>query len=121
MCSFNPFYGQGMSVAALEAQAMDRVLAASGASTPLWQRFFRACAGIVDTPWTIAAGSDFAFAGVTGRKPAGTDMVNWYLERLHRAASADRVVCRRFFDVANLLAPAPTLFHPSTVFRVARG
>jgi 2-polyprenyl-6-methoxyphenol hydroxylase-like FAD-dependent oxidoreductase len=121
LCSFNPLYGQGMSVAALEARALERCLDAGDSRLPLWKQFFREAAAVIDTPWTIAAGSDFAFAGVTGAKPAGTDVVNWYLERLHHAASADRTVCRQFFDVANLLAPAPTLFHPSTILRVARG
>jgi hypothetical protein len=69
----------------------------------------------------IAAGSDFAFAGVTGRKSAGTDFVNWYMNRVHRVASSDRQVCRAFFDVANLLKPAPTLFHPRVVARVVKG
>jgi 2-polyprenyl-6-methoxyphenol hydroxylase-like FAD-dependent oxidoreductase len=120
ICSFNPFYGQGMSVAALEALTLERCLAENTPPERLWRRFFRAISGIVDTPWAIAAGSDFAFPGVTGRKPAGTDLVNWYLDRVHKAAATDRDVCRVFFDVANLLAPASTLFRPSVVARVAR-
>ena len=84
----------------------------------LSRRFFNEARTIVDTPWTIAAGSDFAFPGVTGAKPAGTDAINWYLSHVHRAASTDRVVCRAFFDVANLLKPATTLFAPRVLGRV---
>jgi hypothetical protein len=58
---------------------------------------------------------------VTGRKPAGTDLVNWYLDRVHRAASSDQVVCRAFFNVANLLRPLATLFDPHIVTRVVKG
>ena len=75
---------------------------------------------MIDGPWMIAAGSDFAFEGVTGAKPRGTSAVNWYLDRVHRAASSDRHVCRAFFDVANLLKPAPSLFRPSILARVWR-
>jgi 2-polyprenyl-6-methoxyphenol hydroxylase-like FAD-dependent oxidoreductase len=120
VCSFNPFYGQGMSVAALEALALDRCLRGNASLDAVWRPFFRAIGSIVEAPWTIAAGSDFAFPGVTGAKPAGTDLVNWYLDRVHRAASTDRHVCRAFFDVANLLAPATTLFRPGLVARIAR-
>jgi hypothetical protein len=67
----------------------------------------------------MAVGSDFAFKGVTGPKPAGTSLVNRYLDRVHEAASTDRTVCRTFFDVANLLAPPTSLFHPRIVARVA--
>lgn len=86
----------------------------------LWRPFIQKASRIIDTPWTIAAGSDFAFPGVTGPKPAGTNGVNWYLDRVHRAAATDRVVCRTFFDVANLLAPATALFHPRVVARVVK-
>ena len=121
VCSFNPFYGQGMSVAALEGLALDRILAKRPAPDRLWRPFVRATGRIVETPWTIAAGSDFAFPAVKGTKPRGTDFINWYLDRVHRVASTDRVLCRTFFDVANLLEPSTTLFSPRVVARVVRG
>jgi 2-polyprenyl-6-methoxyphenol hydroxylase-like FAD-dependent oxidoreductase len=120
LCSFNPFYGQGMSVAALEGLALGECLARRRSLDELWRPFIQAASRIIDTPWTIAAGSDFAFRGVTGPKPAGTAPINWYLNRVHRAASHDRIVCRAFFDVANLLAPATTLFDPRLVGRVMK-
>ncbi len=120
LCSFNPLYGQGMSTATLEAIALRECLRDASSPEFLWRAFFKKASGIVDGPWMIAAGSDFAFEGVTGPKPAGTDFINWYLTQVHRCASTDQVVCRAFFDVANLLAPAPTLFRPSIVARVLR-
>jgi 2-polyprenyl-6-methoxyphenol hydroxylase-like FAD-dependent oxidoreductase len=120
VCSFNPLYGQGMSVATLEALALRDCLASATSVRDVWRPYFKAAAKIVDTPWTIAVGGDFAFEGVNGPKPAGTDIVNWYLERVHQAASTNRHVCRAFFDVANLLAPATTLFKPSVMARVWR-
>ncbi len=120
LCRFNPVYGQGMSVAALEGLLLERCLAGDPSRLPDWRRFFREAARIIDTPWTIAAGSDFAFPGVTGRKPAGTDLVNWYLGKVHRAASTDPTVCRAFFDVANMLRPDTTLFRPGILARVAK-
>ena len=121
LCSFNPFYGQGMSVAALEARALEHVLDSGESVREAWRGFFQAAAQIIETPWAIAAGSDFAFPGVQGQKPAGTDAVNWYLARVHRVASSDRELCRTFFDVANLLKPARTLFQPRVVARVMKG
>jgi 2-polyprenyl-6-methoxyphenol hydroxylase-like FAD-dependent oxidoreductase len=121
VCSFNPFYGQGMSVAALEGQALERALDSRGSLESIWRPFFQASGRIVETPWTIAAGSDFAFPGVTGPKPMGTGAINAYLARVHQAASADASLCRTFFDVANLLKPATTLFRPAVVARVLRG
>ena len=82
--------------------------------------YFAAAASVVDGAWTIAAGADFAFRGVVGTRPAGVNAINRYMSFVHRAASIDRVVCQRFFEVANLLAPASTLLRPAMVARVAR-
>lgn len=120
IAAFNPVYGQGMSVATLEALELARCLGEHDGLTAIGRRFFRRAAKVVDTPWTIAVGSDFGFAGVTGPRPPGTSLVNWYLDHVHDAASTDQEVCRAFFNVANLLAGPATLFHPSTVARVIR-
>lgn len=119
ICSFNPLYGQGMSVATLEALALDACLETAPAAR-VWRAFFRAAKPIVDIAWGMAVGGDVAFEGVTGPRPAGTSLVNWYIGHVHRAASTDRQVCRVFFDVANLLAPPSSLFRPAVVARVAK-
>jgi 2-polyprenyl-6-methoxyphenol hydroxylase-like FAD-dependent oxidoreductase len=116
VCSFNPIYGQGMSVAAAEAQALDETLEAGEAD--LARRFYTKIRRILDIPWTIATGEDFRFPDVEGRRPAGFHWVGRYLERVHAVASVDQTVCRRFFDVLNLLAPPASLMSPSTAYRV---
>jgi hypothetical protein len=116
ICSFNPIYGQGMSVAAMEAQALDETLA--GGADRLAKRFFARASSIVDTPWTIATGEDLRYPAVAGKRPAGFHLVNRYMERLHALASEDAGVCRKFFDVLNLLAPPTSLMTPRVAWRV---
>jgi hypothetical protein len=105
-----------MSVAATEAQALGESLAFG--LDGLWQRFYAKASQIVDIPWTIATGEDLRYPQVQGRRPPGFRLVNRYLERLHAVASEDPVVCRKFFDVLNLLAPPPSLMAPSVAWRV---
>jgi 2-polyprenyl-6-methoxyphenol hydroxylase-like FAD-dependent oxidoreductase len=123
MCSFNPIYGQGMSVAALEALALRDCLnkQPAGSLTGLPHRFFKRAAKVIDIPWTLAAGADFNYPEVEGKRPAGTDFINWYVGQVHQVAMHDREVCRAFFEVANLLKPPTSLFHPAMVLRVLRG
>jgi 2-polyprenyl-6-methoxyphenol hydroxylase-like FAD-dependent oxidoreductase len=116
MCSFNPIYGQGMSVAATEARALDAALA--GGLDGVASRFYNRAKQIVDTAWTIATGEDFRFPQVEGARPPGTSLVNRYLERVHAAASDDPAICRRFFDVLSLLAPPTSLMSPPVAWRV---
>ena len=45
-------------------------------------------------------------------------MVNRYMERVHAVASEDQAVCRKFFEVLNLLAPPTALMSPRIAWRV---
>ena len=84
----------------------------------LSRRFYARARKIVDIPWAIATGEDLRFPQVTGRRPRGFWIVNRYFERVHAVASKDPVVCRRFFDVLNLLAPPSSLMSPRIAWRV---
>jgi 2-polyprenyl-6-methoxyphenol hydroxylase-like FAD-dependent oxidoreductase len=119
VCSFNPIYGQGMSVALSEARALDDCLAAG--DRDLARRFFAATARIVASPWAIATGEDYRYPQVEGRRPPGFGLVSRYMERAHRAARRDPVVLRRFFEVASLLAPPPAMMAPAIAWRVLLG
>lgn len=118
LCSFNPVYGQGMSVAAAQALALGEELAAG--RDGLEPRVLRRAARIVDTPWTTAAGADLAIPAVEGARPLPVRLVNRYMERVFEAACADPAVGRAFLAVAHLLAPPQTLFAPALLWRVFR-
>ena len=117
LCSFNPIYGQGMSVAALEALQLHHTLASAGRDG-VGLRFFERAAEIVDSPWSIAVGGDFEFPDTTGPKPRGTDFVNWYLDRLVRAAHSDGKLREALIRVFMLERPPESLLRPGVVWRV---
>jgi 2-polyprenyl-6-methoxyphenol hydroxylase-like FAD-dependent oxidoreductase len=119
VASFNPIYGQGMSVAALEALTLRRHLARGAAPQP--RRFFRDLPRVVDVPWDIAAGGDLIFPGVKGRRTLKSRLVNAYIARLHAAAAHDASLASAFVRVAGLVAPPQTLLRPSIAVRVLRG
>jgi hypothetical protein len=120
LCSFNPVYGQGMSVSAQEAVELDRCLdSAGGRQAGLAQRFYRRAASVIDTPWQMAAGADFAYPEVEGRKARGTDLLNWYVGQVQRAATRQPDVCRTLVEVTNLLAAPSALLAPRVVWQVA--
>jgi 2-polyprenyl-6-methoxyphenol hydroxylase-like FAD-dependent oxidoreductase len=119
ICAFNPVYGQGMSVAALEALALRECLRAS--PTGLAGRFFAEVAGIVDIPWGIAVGSDLRFPSIQGARTAKVRLVNAYMARFHLAAAADPVLGRSFLRVVNLMDRPEGLLRPTVAMRVLRG
>jgi hypothetical protein len=116
MCSFNPVYGQGMTVAAQEAVLLRECLRDGEAE--LARRFFREAAITIDTPWDIAVGNDLRHPQVAGPRPARVRFINWYVGKLHLAARSDARLTDAFLRVANLQAPPQQLLHPATIMRV---
>jgi 2-polyprenyl-6-methoxyphenol hydroxylase-like FAD-dependent oxidoreductase len=119
IASFNPIYGQGMAVAALQALTLHRTLAAADHREPA-DDFYARSATIVDDAWNLAAGGDFRFPGTTGPKPPGTDLLNRYVVRLHRRAQVDGELADTFSRVAAMLRRPTALLRPATVWRVIR-
>jgi 2-polyprenyl-6-methoxyphenol hydroxylase-like FAD-dependent oxidoreductase len=119
LCSFNPMYAQGMSVAALEADLLGRCLR-SDLEGELRRVFFRGCSEIIETPWRLAVGGDLRFPAVRGPRPLAARLRNSYLKRLTRAAGADPEIALAFLRVTNLLQPPASLFAPRIMKRVVR-
>lgn len=115
--SFNPIYGQGMTVAACECLVLRRHL--QGTGTPDPATFFRDIARVVDIPWQLAVGGDLAIDRVPGPRPLPVRMVNAYIGRLLRAAPRDAVVSAAFQSVVHMVQPPASLFAPTVLWRVA--
>lgn len=119
ICSFNPVYGQGMTVAAEEALTLQRCLRAG--SNDLARRFFRAAAEIVDIPWDIAVGNDLRHPLVKGARSPMLRFINWYIGKLHFAATRDSTLATAFLKVVNLMMPPSSLLSPAIARRVWQG
>ena len=119
ICSFNPIYGQGMSVAAQEAVVLRACL--QDGLEGLAQRFFQQAAKVIDIPWSIAVGGDLRFPEVEGPRSGQIKFINWYLERLHAVARYDKTVALAFHKVTNLTAPPPSLMKPGIALRILIG
>jgi 2-polyprenyl-6-methoxyphenol hydroxylase-like FAD-dependent oxidoreductase len=116
ICSFNPAYGQGMTVAAVEAIVLRDCLRAGREQLPA--RFFAKAAKVIDVPWDIAVGADLRFPEVVGPRSTKVNIINSYVAKLHVAAERHATVGRAFLTVANLMAPPTRLFSPAVVARV---
>lgn len=117
VCSFNPVYGQGMTVAAMQAM----VLLGHVRGEVDARRYFSAVASVIRVPWMVSAGGDLGFPGVKGPRPLAVRLMNAYVARLHVAAATDPVLTAAFFRVAGLVDPPQSLFRPGIVLRVLAG
>jgi hypothetical protein len=111
ICSFNPIYGQGISVAALDAVALRDCLRRGVTDLP--RRYFRAAAKAIGVAWQIGAGSDLAFPEVEGRRTPATRATNRLVDWVLTACESDAVVGGQFFKVTALVDPPARLLRPS--------
>ncbi|HEX6314705.1 MAG TPA: hypothetical protein VFZ73_07595 [Gemmatimonadaceae bacterium] len=118
VCSFNPIYGQGMTVAALQALALRHHLERH--PTPQPRRFLRELARVLDVPWDMAAGADLVFPGVTGRRTRKLRLASAYIARVHAAAARDPQLAAAFVRVSGLVDPPDALLRPRVAVRVLR-
>jgi 2-polyprenyl-6-methoxyphenol hydroxylase-like FAD-dependent oxidoreductase len=118
ICSFNPIYGQGMTVAALQAQALRHCL--QQGQNDLARRFFRAAAKPIGVAWQFAVGADLSLPEVEGRRSMGTRLAGRYFERLQKVAESDLVVAEQCTRVLGLVDPPATLLQPKMMLRAAR-
>ena len=119
VCSFNPTYGQGMTVAAAEAVALRDCLRAG--EQDLARRFFAAAAVPVGRAWDVSVGADLALPEVPGPRPLRVRAVNAYLARLRAVAEHDHAVAGAFIAVVGMQAPPESLLRPAILRRVLRG
>jgi 2-polyprenyl-6-methoxyphenol hydroxylase-like FAD-dependent oxidoreductase len=117
IASFNPMYGQGMSVAALEAVAL-RDLLRRGPLDP--RAFYKRAHRLEDVAWKISTGGDLRYEAVEGKRTPDMKVMNAYLDRLTAAAQTDSVLTEKFLRVAGFLDRPESFFAPSIVWRVLR-
>jgi 2-polyprenyl-6-methoxyphenol hydroxylase-like FAD-dependent oxidoreductase len=118
ICSFNPVYGQGMTIAALQAQALGECLRSG--TNELAKRYFRAAAKPIGVAWQFAVGGDLSLPQVEGHRPLSVRMSNAYVARLQTAAESDVAVAEQFARVVGLLDPPAALLRPKMLIRAAR-
>jgi 2-polyprenyl-6-methoxyphenol hydroxylase-like FAD-dependent oxidoreductase len=128
-CTFNPIYGQGITIAALEALILRRLLSATegsategteGSNAGLVRDYFQAAGKLVDEAWETSASSDLRFPEVKGKRRRGAGLINAYGEKFRAAASVDPALGETFLRVANMADKPAKLLSPGTVLRVFR-
>ncbi|MDT5278166.1 MAG: hypothetical protein QOE52_5127 [Mycobacterium sp.] len=118
ICSFNPIYGQGMTIAAVEAMVLRDCLRSGERNLP--RRFFRASATKIRVAWQTAVGSDLALPEIIGPRPLSMRITNAYLDRVMTAAETDPVVTQQFLQVIGMIDSPTRLLRPSIMLRLAR-
>ncbi|MFJ2561996.1 pyridine nucleotide-disulfide oxidoreductase [Streptomyces sp. NBC_01788] len=123
VATYNPGYGQGMSVAALGARLLRDELRRSGPDAPgLARRVQRDAARPVDAAWAAAVGQDVWYPDSRGARPGAADrLVTVYSRRLTRAATGSYRAAAALWEVTSLRSGPERLLRPDTLLDVLNG
>ncbi|MGB3635667.1 MAG: FAD-dependent monooxygenase [Rubrobacteraceae bacterium] len=120
-CVMNPSYGQGMTLAALSAQALEKSLRRKRGLTGLAAEFHKRQKKAVAPSWTTSAGSDAQWSAA-GLEELGSPqrLAHRISEEVFRMAVGDREVTRTLLEVKNLVKPPRALLRPGILFPALR-
>ncbi|WP_162251725.1 NAD(P)/FAD-dependent oxidoreductase [Cellulomonas sp. Root137] len=117
LCAFNPVYGQGVTVAALEALALRDAARGPLRTRRLLRRFGR----VVDLPWRIATSEDLRYPTAGGRVPRASALFSAWTRELGRmGAHGDQLAQLSIARVYHVMASPWLLLHPALVARSVR-
>lgn len=89
LSSVNPTYGQGMTVAACEADALAGLLAKRADLGGLAKEYLPAAAEISGRAWSLSVNSDYVYPETEGERPANFAMSRAMAATLRRLADED--------------------------------
>ena len=116
VCSFDPVFGQGMTVTALEAECLADALGVHRRSDDgLRRQYFRRIDAVIDVAWDMSSGENFKYPQTTGRRPLLYGLTRRYKDRV--ALCADLSVVHDMYGVSSMTAPPEILLRPRTVAR----
>ncbi|MDI1475026.1 hypothetical protein QHF84_00410 [Polyangium sp. y55x31] len=124
ICSLNPVYGQGMTSAVLQSDALEATLGGvSGTDAAFVQAFYRRAAKPIAMLWQMATGGDLTLPQTKGPKGASgsnfaTRLLSAYMRRVMGAGQVSEMVASRTLEITHLLRSPAGLVSPGMVWEV---
>jgi 2-polyprenyl-6-methoxyphenol hydroxylase-like FAD-dependent oxidoreductase len=119
VCSFNPTYGQGMTISSEGALTLQACLQHQVRTRPtgdlsgLGRRFQQQLAQVMIFPWTFTTGEDLRYPTTEGYRPdIQTKLLQWFLDGTLLYAIENRDVYKTVVEVMHMVKPPQALLRP---------
>lgn len=114
ICRIDPVFGQGMSIAILEALTLKKLLQ-TGARQIDSAAFHKKAAKTISPIWNMVITEDFRYSATTGKMPIGLFIQQWYAKKIFLLSSQNKEVYDAFVKVMNLVRPISSLMTPRII------
>lgn len=116
-CSFNPIFGQGMTVCALEATALDKGLSKGDFDS---NEFYQSVSKIVSHAWDMITVEDMRHKFLHPKPPLSIRCKQWLSAKVYDKTSYDGELTRKFYEVIHFTRPASDLRKLSVLWKLFR-
>ncbi|WP_144548285.1 NAD(P)/FAD-dependent oxidoreductase [Bacillus sp. X1(2014)] len=121
VCRIDPVFGQGMSIAVLEALKLKELLQnESHDLLKVTNNFHKQEAKIIAPIWNMVITEDFRYPETIGKKPAGLSIQQWYAKKIFLLSSENQEIYNSFIKVMNLIRPMTILMSPRIIKQVLK-
>ena len=124
-CSFNPVYGQGITVAACQAllirEALKHDRTPVGHGPMDTRRLQRRIGAVADVPWSVATTEDLRHPSSAGSQSRLQRLMSlWTARQAQLVGHGERSAYLAFLRVYHLMAAPITLFNPAVIAATCR-
>ena len=119
LTSFNPMYGQGMSLAAGQALSLREAIA-GGLDADMSARYFEGCKTLNGVGWSVMETRDFAYDCTSGDRPADLEARWQSAAAIRQLAETDSEVHSLSVRVTHLLESPSELAGPEIIEKTKR-
>ncbi|ALC83914.1 MULTISPECIES: FAD-dependent oxidoreductase [Bacillus] len=118
-CRFDPLFGQGMSVAAMQAlELKSSLLQTKKADKGFSQSLHKKISKIIDVPWEMATTEALRHPEVKGARTFVQPYKQWYSKRVYELSASEPEIYIRLVRVINLIRSPLHLYHPKVLFPI---
>ncbi len=118
-CRFDPVFGQGVSVAAMEAHQLQLILQGrKRLDKTLTREFYRKTAMIIKTPWEMTTTEIARHPKLQKELTTKQKFQQWYTKQIYQLSASDSDIYIRLVRVMNLIRSPFHLFHPRVLLTV---
>ncbi|WP_459503455.1 NAD(P)/FAD-dependent oxidoreductase [Bacillus sp. C1] len=112
-CRFDPVFGQGVSVTAMEAAALQTSLKRrTSLPNGFTREFYKRISKIIATPWEMVTTEAYRHPNIKGKQSFIRPFQQWYTKKVYQLSASNTDIYMRLVRVMNLIRSPLHLFHP---------
>lgn len=116
---FNPFYGQGITSAALGVKELDNMLKNDKMEVGFAHRFQKKFAKVVAIPWILGTSEDMRWPSTIGKRPDMiTRMIQNHAQKVLLLGPKSTLATKSFLQMMHMIKSPAIIFHPMILLQL---